>query len=166
MSESTGVVQRLMSHLFGSQASRLTERAAPAHWLSYVLILSQSAAVLLVFGHAELPLLGNPSWAVRAIAAMGLFVLLATVFPAAVPVLPATLTTAGRELVGAHVERQLSALDIAGVALPDPFRLYAAMARPPRSVRTPWNGWLVRRELAAEGEEERQTQNVVDALEE
>jgi hypothetical protein len=82
------------------------------------------------------------------------------------PVLLSTLTNAGKELVGGHVQRQLSALDIAGVALSDTFRLYAAMARPPRRVRTLWNGWLVQRELATEAEEERQTANVVDALEE
>ena len=258
MNEPTGLVPRILAHLFGERAGRLTERAAPAHWLSYVLILSQSAAVLLVFGHAELPLLGSPSWAVRAIAAMGLFVLLATVFAAdmamlaslkripilarnrqqwalrehlgyvlfvlvteavtlgvvlntldaqplalisarplippdslafraqivlrvtliswsaiqlvvirgKLPVLLSTLTNAGKELVGGHVQRQLSALDIAGVALPDTFRLYAAMARPSRRVRTWSNGWLLQREMAAEAEEERQTANVVTALEE
>lgn len=82
MNQDTGLLPRLLAHLFGAHASRLTEKAAPAHWLSYVLILSQSAAVLLVFGHAELPLLASPMWAVRAIAAMGLFVLVATVFAA------------------------------------------------------------------------------------
>lgn len=254
---SSGIVPRLWARLFGEQASRLSERLQPSHWLSYVLILSQSAAVLLVFGHAELPLLASPSWAIRSIAAMGLFVLVATVFAAdmallatlrripilarnrqrwalrehmaytlfvlvteavtlgvvlstldadplalisarplippqgfafhaqivlrvcliswsaiqlvivrgKLPVLLSTLTSTGRELVGAHVEGRLAALDIRDISLPAAFRTYAAMSKPPRRIRTAFNGWLVRRELAQEAEEERQVQNVVSALE-
>jgi hypothetical protein len=78
----SGLVQQALTRLFGAKAARLSERLAPSHWLSYVLILSQSAAVLLVFGHQELPLLSDPSWAIRIIAGMGLFILLATVLAA------------------------------------------------------------------------------------
>lgn len=253
----SGIVPRILARLFGERAARLTEHASRAHWLSYLLVLSQSIAVVLVLGHAQLPLLFSASWAIRALAAMGLFVLVATVFasdlalletlrripvlarnrqrvqlrehvlyvafvllveastyavvmaaldrnPQALitaqplipaegpvfwlqvilravlvvwtavqlvivrgklPVLLSTLTNTGKEIVGAHVERQLAGLDIAGVTLPDTFRTYAAMARPPRRVRTMLNGWLCDRELAAEAEEERQVSNVVTALE-
>ena len=253
----SGILPRFWARIFGEDAKRLSERMQPSHWLSYVLILSQSAAVLLVFGHAELPLLGNPSWAISSIAALGLFVLVATVFAAdmalletlrrmpslarnrqhwalrehsayvlfvlvteavtlgvvlstldadpmalisprplipphgftfhaqialrvmlvswtaiqlvivrgKLPVLLSTLTATGREIVGAHVEQKLARLELGSIHLPAAFRTYAAMSKPPRRIRTFWNGWLVRRELAAEEEEGRQIENVVSALE-
>lgn len=252
----SGLVPRAWARLFGSDAARLRERLQPAHWLSYVLIFAQSAAVLLVFGHAEIPLLASALWTVQAIAALGVFVLLASVLaadmamlatirripnlarnrqrwalrehvfyvafvlitesitlgvvlatldanPAALisnaplippdggwfraqivlrvllvswtavqlvivrgklPVLLSTLTATGRELVGGHVEQKLSALDISTTDLAAAFRVYAGMSKPPRRVRTWWNGWLVAREMAQEAEESRQVQNVVDAL--
>lgn len=253
-----GLVPRLWARLFGSDAARLKERLQPAHWLSYVLIIAQSATVLLVFGHAEIPLLVAASLAVRLIAGLGIFVLVASVFAAdmamlatlkripalarnrqrwqlrehvaytlfvlateavtlavvlaaldatpgelispqplivpgsalfqaaialrvllvswsavqlvivrgRLPVLLSTLTATGREIVGAHVERKLAQLDIEGISLPAAFGTYAAMSKPPRRVRTVWNGWLVRRDAAAEAEEARQVANVIDALDE
>jgi hypothetical protein len=80
VNESVGLVPRLLAAVFGERARRLTERATRAHWLSYLLVLSQSIAVVLVLGHAELPLLLGGSWAIRAMASMGVFVLVATVF--------------------------------------------------------------------------------------
>lgn len=254
---SQGILPRLRALIWGDRAARLTESLTKTHWLSYLLIVSQSIAVVLVLGHAELPLLLTGSWAIRALASMVFFVLIATVFasdlalletlrripvlkrnrqrwqhrehmlyvsfvllveastyaltlavldrdPQALfsakpliptsgpifwsqvilraalicwtaiqlvvirqrlPVLLSTLTSTGKEIVGAKVEQQLAELDIAGVTLPDTFRTYAAMARPPRRIPTWWNGWLVRREIAAEAEEQRQVDNVVDALE-
>lgn len=253
---SRGLVPRLWARLFGEDAARLKERLQPAHWLSYVLIIAQSATVLLVFGHAEIPLLVAAPLAVRVIAGLGVFVLVASVFAAdmamlatlkripalarnrqrwqlrehvaytvfvlateavtlavvlaaldanstaltaaaplivpgsalfqaaialrvllvswsavqlvivrgRLPVLLSTLTATGREIVGAHVERKLAQLDIEGISLPAAFRTYAAMSKPPRRVRTVWNGWLVRRDAAAEAEEARQVANVIDAL--
>lgn len=251
-----GILPRLWVRLFGSNTARLRERLQPAHWLSYVLIIAQSATVLLVFGHAEIPLLVSATLAVRLIAALGVFVLVASVFAADIamlatlkripalarnrqrwqlrehvaytlfvlateavtlavvlaaldaapaelistrpliapgsglfqaaialrvllvswsavqlvivrgrlPVLLSTLTATGREIVGAHVERKLAALDIEGISLPAAFRTYAAMSKPPRRVPTWYNGWLVRRDGGAEAEEARQVSNVVDAL--
>lgn len=207
---SSGLVPRLWARLFGSDTARLRERLQPAHWLSYVLIIAQSATVLLVFGHAEIPLLVSASLAVRLIAALGVFVLVVSVFAAdmamlatlkrvpalarnrqrwqlrehvaytlfvlateavtlavvlaaldaapaelisakpliapgsavftaaivlrvllvswtavqlvivrgRLPVLLSTLTSTGREIVGAHVERKLAELDIEGISLP------------------------------------------------
>jgi hypothetical protein len=254
--ETSGIVPRLMARVFGERAARLTERLQRVHWLSYLLVVSQSVAVILVLGHAELPLLFDASWAIRALASMGVFVLVATVVSAdlalletlrrvpvlarnrqsgqlrehlayvlfvllieastyavvlavldsnpralitsaplipnagpvfvaqvilravlvcwtavqlvivrgRLPILLSTLTATGKEIVGAHVERRLAGLDIAGISLPAGFRVYAAMSKPPRRIRTWWNGWLVNRELAAEAEEDRQVQNVIGAL--
>lgn len=253
-----GILPRLRAIVFGDRAARLTESLTRTHWLSYLLILSQSIAVVLVLGHAELPLLLTGSWAIRALASMVFFVLVATVLasdlalletlrrmpvlkrnrqrwahrehflyvgfvllveastyavvlatldrdPQALlsakpiiptsgpvfwmqvilravlvcwtaiqlvvvrgklPVLLSTLTNTGKEIVGAKVESQLAELDIAGVTLPDTFRVYAAMARPPRRIRHWWNSWFADHDLAVEAEEERQVDNVVDALEE
>ena len=251
-----GIFPRLWARLFGSNAARLKERLQPAHWLSYVLIIAQSATVLLVFGHAEIPLLVSASLAVQVIAALAVFVLVASVFAAdmamlatlkripalarnrqrwqlrehvaytvfvlateaitlavvlaaldanptaltattplivpgsalfqaaialrvllvswsavqlvivrgRLPVLLSTLTATGREIVGAHVERKLAGLSLDDISLPAAFRTYAAMSKPPRRVPTWYNGWRVRRELAAEAEEVRQVAAVVDAL--
>jgi hypothetical protein len=254
---SGGIVPRLWARLFGHDAARLKERLQPTHWLSYVLIVAQSATVLLIFGHAEIPLLTTPDWAVRAIAALAVFVLVASVFAAdmamlatlkrmaalarnrqrwqvrehvayvlfvlitesitlavvlatldaaparltspapliapqsplfgaaiglrvllvswtaiqlvivrgRLPVLLSTLTATGKEIVGAKVEYLLAQMETDQAPLPALFRIYAAMSQPPRRIRTWWNGWLVRRDAAAEAEEIRQVGSVLDALE-
>ncbi|HEV2238139.1 MAG TPA: hypothetical protein VGR57_15870 [Ktedonobacterales bacterium] len=251
-----GILPKIAATVFGPRAARLTERLQRLHWLSYLLILAQSAAVLIVLGHAELPLLTYPVWTIRALAAGGLFVLIATVIAAdlamletlrripvlrrnrqyaqyrehlcyvlfvqaieistyaivlaaleshperiiaaaplipnqgpvftvqivlrsvliawtaiqlvivrgKLPVLLSTLNSTGKEIIGAHVERRLAKLSIEGTSLPAAFRVYAAMSRPPRRIKTLWNGWLVARDLAREEEEERQAANIAEAL--
>lgn len=246
----------LRALFFGEQAARLREQASRTHWLSYLLIIAQSVAVVLVFGHAEVGLLLSANTAVSIISALALNLLVITVtaadlalletltripalarnrqhsmlrehiayvlfvlavegstygvvlytldsdpqalvrsaplIPTAgliflalvvmrvllicwsavqliivrgkLPVLLSTLTSTGKEIVGAHVERQLASLDIGDVALPDTFAVYAAMAKPPRPIRGFFNGWLVRRALEQEAEEERQAGNVLTAL--
>jgi len=252
-----GFFPRLWTRLFGAKTVRLTEELRAAHWLSYLLVLTQSAAAVLVLGHSELPLLfGSSGWVIQAIVALAVFVLAATVYAAdmcllatlkrisvlarnrssaalwehvlyvlfvllvegstyavvmatldqnpqallspaplfpndgwlfaaqiglrAVLVcwttlqlyivrrkLPPQLTTLlgkGKEIVGGHVEQQLSALDMSGANLAAAFQLYAAMSRAPRRASRWWNGWLVRLEDHHEREEERQTGLVVEAL--
>jgi hypothetical protein len=77
-----------------------------------------------------------------------------------------TLMTTGREIIGAHVEKQLAALDLSATTLAGALRVYAAMSKPPRRVRTWLNGWLVKRDAQREQEEERQAQLVLDSLHE
>lgn len=85
------------------------------------------------------------------------------------PVLLSTLMNTGKEIVGAHVERQLANLDISHLPVQATFGVYAKMAQPPRPIGGFLNmltgGWVVRRALAQEAEEERQAHNVRDALE-
>jgi hypothetical protein len=253
-----GLLPRLRAALFGARTERLQESLHSTHWLSYLLVLTQSIAVVLVLGHAQIPLLFSGSWVVRGIVAAALFVLVASVYAAdlaflatvrRIPTLarnrqtsahvehllyaafvmliegstygvvvatldrdpqallsPAplvaangplfyalvvgrvvllcwstvqlfivagklppqltTLMTTGREIVGAHVEKQLAALDLSATTLAGAFRVYAAMSKPPRRVRTWLNGWLVKRDSHREAEEERQAQLVLDALHE
>jgi hypothetical protein len=253
-----GLLPRLGAALFGERTARLQESLHSTHWLSYLLVVTQSIAVVLVLGHAQIPLLFTADWVVRGIVAAALFVLVASVYAAdlaflatvrRIPTLsrnrqttahlehllyaafvmliegstygvvvatldrdpqallsPAplvaangplfyalvvgrvvllcwstvqlfivagklppqltTLMTTGREIVGAHVERQLAALDLSATTLAGAFRVYAAMSKPPRRVRTWLNGWLVKRDSHREAEEERQAQLVLDALHE
>jgi hypothetical protein len=77
-----------------------------------------------------------------------------------------TLMGTGREIVGAHVEHGLAALDLQHMTLAGAFRVYAAMSQPPRRVKTWLNGWLVRRDAHREAEEQRQAGLVLEALRE
>jgi hypothetical protein len=78
-----GFFPRLWTKLFGPKTVRLTEDLRAAHWLSYLLVLTQSAAAVLVLGHSELPLLfGSSGWVIQAIVALAVFVLAATVYAA------------------------------------------------------------------------------------
>jgi len=253
---SEGFFPWLRTRLFGQRTAKLKEEMRGAHWLSYLLVLTQSAAAVLVLGHSELPLLFEGDWTIRAIVVLAVSVLVATVYAAdmcllatlrRIPVLarnragfalwehvlyvlfvllvegstygivmsvldanpqallspaplipndgmlfaaqiglravlvcwttlqlflvrgklPPQLTTLlgrGKEIVGGHVEQQLSGLDMSGASLAAAFRLYAAMNKAPRRARRWLNGWLVRLEAHQEAEEERQTGLVVDAL--
>lgn len=256
-----GMFPRLLAFLFGARAQRLTEQRSRSHWLSYLLIIAQSIAVVLVFGHVEVGFLVSTSVIVRALAVGSLTLLVITVLAAdlalletmtrvgplqrnrqsvllfehlayiffvlavegatmgvvlytldsnpqafalntpflpstgwlflalvvmrvvmiswsaiqlilvraPLPVLLSTLMTTGKQIVGAHVERQLAGLDISGLAVRDTFGVYAEMAKPPRPAGGLWNtillGAPLRWAMAREREEERQAANVQGALE-
>ena len=82
--ESGGFFPKLGAWLFGPRIKRLREQIGQAHWLSYLLIISQSIAVVLVFGHAEVELLFNATLTlpIRAMALGSLFLLVVTVLGA------------------------------------------------------------------------------------
>jgi hypothetical protein len=251
-----GILPRLRAALFGERTARLTETLHNTSWLSYLLVLTQSIAVVLVLGHAQIPLLFSADWITRGIVAAALFVLVASVYAAdlcflatirRIPVLarnrqttahlehllyagfvmliegstygvvvstldtnphallsptplvpqhgpiflalvvgrvvllcwttvqlfvcssklPPQLTTlmgTGREIVGAHVEHKLAALDLEHMSLAAAFQVFAAMSKPARRVKTWLNGWLVKRDKHREDEEERQAGLVLEAL--
>lgn len=77
-----GIFKRLRSVFLGDEAARLEEREQGAPLISYLLFIVQSSAVVLVFAHAELPLLFTGTLGVRLIAATAIFVLVATVIAA------------------------------------------------------------------------------------
>lgn len=77
-----GILPRIRTFFLGERAARLTEQTEHAHWLSYLLVVAQSIAVLLVFGHAEVGLLFAPNVVLRLMAAAVLFLLVATVIAA------------------------------------------------------------------------------------
>lgn len=258
--EPRGCLPSAIAWLIGPRAERLSEHANRSHWLSYLLIISQSIAVVLVFGHAEVGLLFSPDFAIRLPAMLALFVLIITVIAAdlamletltrapalarnrqtmmlvehvayvvfvmavegatygvvlytldgdpqalvrnapliptagaiflalvgmrvvlicwsavqlivvrgKLPVLLSTLMNTGKELVGAHIERQIATMDISHVEMHELFGVYARMAQPPRPIPGLWNllllGWPQRHALAQEAEEERQAAQVREAL--
>jgi hypothetical protein len=77
-----GVFRHWWVYLFGERTERLRENTSGAHWLSYLLVTVQSAAVVLALGHSQIQLLFSPDPAVQAIAGMALFLLVATVWAA------------------------------------------------------------------------------------
>jgi hypothetical protein len=77
-----GFFPRLREKLFGSRTAKLREELSATSWLSYLLVLTQSAAVVLVLGHSEIPLLLTGDMVMRAVVALTVFVLVATVYAA------------------------------------------------------------------------------------
>jgi hypothetical protein len=81
-SQQIGVFQRVAVALFGERTRRLRESTSSAHWLSYLLVTVQSAAVVLALGHQQLQLLLSGDPAITLIAGLALFLLVSTVIAA------------------------------------------------------------------------------------
>lgn len=77
-----GIFHRARVALFGERAERLRESTSSAHWLSYLLVTVQSAAVVLALGHQQLRLLLSGDPTIILIAALAVFLLVATVWAA------------------------------------------------------------------------------------
>ncbi len=82
MSQQQGIFQRAAVALFGERTARLRESTTAAHWLSYLLVTVQSAAVVLALGHQQLQLLLSGDAVVTLIAGLALFLLVSTVVAA------------------------------------------------------------------------------------
>lgn len=82
-----GMFQRAIERLFGKRADLLTERITSAHWLSYLLIVGQSIAIVFVFGRGEVGDLWAHDVIIQVIAAMLLFLLGITVIASDVAML-------------------------------------------------------------------------------
>jgi hypothetical protein len=80
--QSEGLLLRGWHRLFGRRAAQLTEAERPRSFLAYVLMGTQGAALVLVFGHTEIHWLeaGNP--VMFGIVGLSLFVLVATAIAA------------------------------------------------------------------------------------
>jgi hypothetical protein len=52
-----GIFARALVYLFGERTQRLRENASAAHWLSYLLVVVQSLAVIPALGHSHIGLL-------------------------------------------------------------------------------------------------------------
>jgi hypothetical protein len=74
-----GLFAEVRARLFGERVERLTEEPHHAPFMSYVLTTIQSVAVVLVLGHAEIPLLFSGNIGVAALMAGALALLVATV---------------------------------------------------------------------------------------
>ncbi|HEX6818532.1 MAG TPA: hypothetical protein VF120_09175, partial [Ktedonobacterales bacterium] len=77
-----GIFERARVYLFGERTQRLQEHGGAAHWLSYLLVVVQSLAVILALGHQQIQLLLSGDPAIVLIAAMSIFLLVATVVAA------------------------------------------------------------------------------------
>lgn len=77
-----GVFHRARVWLLGERVERLRESTSSAHWLSYLLVTVQSAAVVLALGHQQLQLLLSGDPVVTLIAGLALFLLVSTVVAA------------------------------------------------------------------------------------
>lgn len=77
-----GLFPGLRAFLFGRKRGGLSEHSAGAHILSYLLVVVESVTVVLVLGHTLITLLLSSGWVIRAIAAMALFILIASVWAA------------------------------------------------------------------------------------
>lgn len=99
-----GVLADLRACLFGERVQQLTEDTHRAPLMSYVLTATQSIAVVLILGHAEIPLLLSGNLGISALMAGALALLIATVVVAdyaairtmrRIPVLARNRTTFG-----------------------------------------------------------------------
>lgn len=79
---SDGLLRRGWRRLFGYRATRLTETERPRSFMAYVLMGTQSAALVLVFGHSEISWLEARNPVMVGIVALSLFVLVATAIAA------------------------------------------------------------------------------------
>ncbi len=77
-----GIFQRAGVALFGERTQRLRETTTGAHALSYLLVVVQSAAVILALGHAQLQQLLSGDPAIVLIASLALFLLVSSVVAA------------------------------------------------------------------------------------
>lgn len=77
-----GIFRRAGVYLFGERTQRLRESSGSSHWLSYLLVIVQSTAVVLALGHQTIGLLFSGEPAIVAIAIMSLLLLVATVWAA------------------------------------------------------------------------------------
>lgn len=82
MVQQRGLFQRAGVALFGERTARLRETTTGAHALSYLLVVVQSAAVVLALGHQQLQQLLSGDPAIVLIAAIALFLLVSTVIAA------------------------------------------------------------------------------------
>jgi hypothetical protein len=78
----SGLLRRAWVRLFGMRARQLAEERQPRSWLAYVLMGTQGAALVLVFGHAEIHWLEQRNAVMLAIVGLSLFVLVATAIAA------------------------------------------------------------------------------------
>jgi hypothetical protein len=82
VSTQQGIFHRARVWLLGERVERLRESTTGAHALSYLLVTVQSAAVVLALGHQQLQLILSGDPAIVLIAALALFLLVASVVAA------------------------------------------------------------------------------------